>query len=168
MRKFIILFLFLNGVLFAAEKSFMSIGIDSGYLIDGLLKGGWGGGGIFEIKLLDNFSISLDAGYVEYIEKKENETNKISNIKYFGTVRWYQGGAIDGVYAGLGFGSFYTSQNSESAYGYLLPVELGLKLIMTGKKSGFSLEPNATFFLTYGNSKFGFGMKYGVNIGYTF
>ncbi len=168
MKKYLILFLILNGVIFSADKNFMSIGIDSGYLIDGIIKGGWGGGGIFEIKLLDNFSVALNAGYIEYIEKKESETNKISDVKYFATLRWYQGGAIDGVYAGLGFGSFYTAQNSEGFYGFLVPVELGLKLILTGKKDGFSLEPNATFLIKYGNSRFGFGMKYGVNIGYTF
>ncbi len=170
MKKIVtIFFLVLLSInMYSESKRFMAFAIDTGYLIEGLLKGGYGVGGFFEIKLLDNFSVSFDAGYVEYLEKVESATNKIANIRYFGTVRWYPDGSIDGVYAGIGFGSFYTTVNSDNITGYLLPVELGLKIIPFPKSMGFSIEPNATFFLKYGNSKLLFDMKYGVNIGYSF
>ena len=149
------------------ERNFISIGADSGYLIDGLMKNGWGAGGIIEIKLLDKFSLAVDSGYIEYKEITNNITNRITSINVFGSFRWYPSGGISGIFAGAGFGTFYTTVSDNKIQGYLFPIEAGLKITFFGQR-GISLEPDLTILLKYGNSRFLFGMKYGVNIGYTF
>ncbi|MGC8764750.1 MAG: hypothetical protein ACP5QT_02555 [Brevinematia bacterium] len=152
---------------FSDEENFISFGFDSGYLIDGYMKGGWGAGGIFEIRLLEKFSFIADAGYIEYREINNNLTNFITTVTIQGIVRWYPFGGITGVYAGAGFGTFYSTVSDEKVLGYMIPLETGIKLTFFGSK-GIFLEPDIAILLKYGNSRFLIGMKYGLNIGFTF
>ncbi len=161
-KLFVFLFflIFCFSPLSSKENKFISISFDSGYLIDGLMKYGWGAGGIIEIRLLENFSFSVDAGYIEYKE----DDSKLTTLNVLGTIRWYPYTGMEGFFTGIGFGTFYTILKNERVQGYMLPVEMGLKFIFFG----FSIEPGLTFLPKYGNSTFFFGMKYGLNLGYTF
>lgn len=165
----LLFFFCISAYSFSSESKgvFIAVSLDSGYTIDGLLKGGIGGGGAIELKLLEKLSFVIDSGYLSYFKVENGSTNLITFTSVYLTARWYFKDAINGLYAGLGGGYFYTTYSALKGYGYALPLEFGIKINLFGN-NGFFLEPNSMFVVKYINNSLFIDMKYGVLIGYSF
>jgi hypothetical protein len=164
-----LLLLSFSNLAYSDDTDFASFAfsVDTAYLIEGLMKGGYGSGNLFEIVLVHNFSLTLNAGYTEYKTTENNTTNRISYTSIYSTVRYYFDGKLYGLYIGGGIGSTYNTYNDLKATGYLIPLEGGIRVTFFGKR-GIFCEPNIRLYIKYVNSGFLFDTGYGINIGFSF
>jgi hypothetical protein len=147
---------------YAAPAS-SAIALDTGYLISGLMSGGFGIGATYEYDFADNMGLAFKVGYVG-----------VSSYGY--TISMFMPGADFRLFfmapkAGLyAFAGFQYWIMSVASYGFSFPLidfGVGYKWV-TGGESGFVVEPYIGYALALGSYVAGGGLEYGVRLGYAF
>ena len=155
-----------------AKPASMAVTVDTGYLLSGLLSGGFGIGGTFEYDFLDNVGASVKFGYVGVSILGVSMSMIMPGVD----VRFYPLAPKAGLYAFAGF-QYWLITASYLGYSFsggapLIDFGAGYKWVVGGE-SGFVVEPYIGYALTLGASIAGSGfsvggLEYGIRLGYAF
>ena len=165
----------LPGVAPAGQNPSNAIQVDVGYLISGLMGGGFGIGGGYEFALSDNFTGKVMGGFVTW----SWFDTTWSFIDIYGQARYYiWPTAVNGLYVGAGAGVTIFDYSIGSLVWPGIIADVGYKFTLADDgRGGFFLEPYLGFQALLGTGGTGDdvwltpgygGLRYGLGLGWTF
>jgi hypothetical protein len=164
----------LPGVAEVGENPGNAVQVDLGYLLAGLLAGGFGIGGAYERAITENISVKVLGGFVTsnfaLLDLSYNQFDIYGQGRYY---IWPL--TVNGLYAGVGAGvtivSFQSGSITDTSILPGLLIEAGYKFTLgDDASSGFFIEPFAGWQLTFGSIAdipIG-GFRWGFGLGYAF
>ena len=165
----------------------MAVSVDTGYLLSGLLSGGFGIGGAFEYKILNGVSAAAKFGY--YGLSVGYASASVTAPGFEG--RWYfMSPGLSGGFLGVGISYYLLNVNLDyTSLGYdkysfsggapVLDINFGYKWIIGGESSGVVIEPYAGYgagltpitIKIYNDKSLDFpvaGLEFGCRLGWAF